>query len=304
VTWSNNRPLTHPAAQRLTARLVEGLLSAPLVERRRLLVFVCGGKIEPGATNDRAMFLGWARQHVEDLALCLLSEDAYSATLIGTTKFINLSDFEKVLAMVSDCVLIFPESAGSYSELGIFATVDQIRDKTLIANRASHLLHDSFLMKGPLHTINTSSRFQPGVVFDPTSSAGPPFPEQVWTRIKENTAHYQARRQPSDQHFVDMPWMDQIAVLSWILSITCIAKFGDLLHIIRLAYTKKRNDSQSLKNALSLMLALQQLTDLGNELYRTVLKPDYDLNVKGKMPKLSAQFKIFWMKEFPNLWGR
>lgn len=284
--------------------MVEGLLDDAHVERRRRVVFVCGGKIEPGVKNDRTFFLEWAKRHVSDQALCLLSEDAYRVTKIRSTKFINLSEFEKVLALVSDCVLVFPESAGSYSELGIFATVDQIRNKTLIANRSEHLVHDSFLLQGPIHTINIKSNFQPGVIFDPTSSASPSFPDLIWTRIKDRTEDYQDRKRTSSKHFVEMPQTDQIAVISWILSVTGIAKFGDLLDIVRYAYKERKSDARTLKKVLKLMIALQQLTDLGDELYRTVSKPDYGLEVKGATSKLSAQFKIFWMKEFPRLWDR
>jgi len=271
MKWDLQRPLTHPGAQPLTARLVRGLLGEVHIERRRRVVFVCGGAIKPGTTNDRTVFLDWAKTHLDNDVLCLLSEDAYRATTIRATKFINLGEFEKALASVSDCVLIFPESAGSYGELGIFATVNQIKHKTLIANRSSHQIHDSFLLQGPLHAINVSSLFTPGVVYDTASTVAPPFSEQIWTRIKE-TPHYQSRKRLSNEPFVAMPQLDQIAVISWVLGITGIVTFADLLQIIRLAYKEKKNDVRVLKYTLRLMLLLGQLTIPSKEVYRTIPK--------------------------------
>jgi hypothetical protein len=294
--------LTHPGAQSLTARLVKCLSGRAYIERRRRVIFVCGGAIKPGTTNDRTAFLDWANAHVANEALCLLSEEAYKTAAFRATKFINLGEFEKTLASISDCVLIFPESAGSYGELGIFATVNGIKHKTLTANRSSHQIHDSFLLQGPLHAINVSSCFTPGVVYDVTSTTAPPFSEQIWIRIQE-TPYYKSRKQLSNQPFVAMPQLDQIAVISWILSVTGVAKFGDLLQILRMRYNQDKKDVRILKQTLNSMLLLKQLSVPQDELYQTAAEPDISLSVTGAVSKLSAQFKNFWIREFPDLLG-
>jgi len=42
-------------------------------------------------------------------------------------KFLNLSQFEYVLAAVADCVVIIPESVGSWAETGYFSAIAGIR---------------------------------------------------------------------------------------------------------------------------------------------------------------------------------
>lgn len=50
----------------------------------------------------------------------------------------NLSDFERLIAKSVDSVLIFPESPGSFAELGLFSAVDELAIKTLVASRNEH----------------------------------------------------------------------------------------------------------------------------------------------------------------------
>jgi hypothetical protein len=302
MKWDSHRPLAHPGASCLVSELVKSLRGESYIERRRRVVFVCGGEIKPDAKNDRSVFLRWANQNLDNDIHCLLSEEAYRTTITRTNKFINIGEFEKTLASISDCVLIFPESAGSFGELGIFATVKQIKSKTLIANRSEFQLRDSFLLQGPLHAINADSQFTPGVIYDVSSPTAPSFSEQIWMRIKESP-HYLSRKRLSQESFISMPQVDQIATISWILSVTGVARFSDLLQIIRSAYGEQKSDSSKLKQTLKWMLLLKQVTNQVDDIYRTIHNPDYNLSVKGTTSKLSARFKEFWITEFPSIWG-
>jgi hypothetical protein len=303
MEWTLDRPLTHPGARQLTARLVKGLSGSFSVRRRRRIIFVCGGSLDPVGASLRANFVAWASKTVEKDAFLLRSEIAYAAATQRGGKFINLSEFETVLATLSDCVLIFPESPGSYSEVGIFASRDRIKDKTLVANDSSHEWHDSFLTLGPIHAINKGSLFNPSVDFDSKRGPDPTFPERVWARIDERTKHVRLAHKPSLGHFAEMPATDRMAIVAGILNFTGIARFGDLLDIVRAVYPKKKNDARVLRNTIGLLSAMGQISIPTEQLYRTKATQEFSLDVDFKAPKLMAQFRNFWMKEFPNLWG-
>src|SRR5207244_674869 len=66
-----------------------------------------------------------------------------------------------VLADLADCILIFPESAGSYAELGFFAAHSAITQKTLAVNKFEFQAQDSFISLGPLAAINRYSDYSP-----------------------------------------------------------------------------------------------------------------------------------------------
>jgi hypothetical protein len=61
-----------------------------------------------------------------------------------------LLEFETDLAQLTDLVLLFCESEGSLAELGAFAMVDEIRQRTLVVMRDKHYKQDSFIILGPI----------------------------------------------------------------------------------------------------------------------------------------------------------
>jgi hypothetical protein len=303
MKWTDDRPFTHPSAQGITATLVEGLRQNFFIKRRRRIIFVCGGPTSSAALSDRANFLNWAQSNIADEAHLLLAEKAYGAATERGTKFINLADFEKILAELSDCVLIFPESVGSFSEVGIFATAKSIRDKTLIANDSKHERRDSFLLLGPYHEINEKSHFNPSVNYDSTLGPDPAFHQRIWDRISIRTNGFGKRKRPETVHFVDMPLASRVAIVSWVINITARAKFGDLLDIVRAVYGPNDKDAQVLKQTLAVLVALDQISTPVTDLFRTRPKHEFSLDVPVKVSKLKAQFRSFWIGTYPKLWS-
>ena len=69
----------------------------------------------------------------------------------------NLAKFEEILANISDCIIIFPESAGSFAETGYFSKTN-IKNRTLIVN-CSNEQGESFLNLGPIDLVSKASIF-------------------------------------------------------------------------------------------------------------------------------------------------
>lgn len=64
--------------------------------------------------------------------------------------FEELVSFESDIAQLSDLVLLFSESPGSFTELGVFASHKEIAKKTLVVIQRKYLERDSFISKGPI----------------------------------------------------------------------------------------------------------------------------------------------------------
>jgi len=123
-------------------------------KRDRPIVFLCGGPIAPRARNMRQQFLAWAKETLPQLVI-VLAEDAYEHTQFDDPlALINLADFETFITEVADCVLLFPESAGSFAELGLFSGNAKIKKKVIVANRFDYQTTNSFVNLGPIRTIN------------------------------------------------------------------------------------------------------------------------------------------------------
>jgi hypothetical protein len=128
----------------------------------RHVLFVCGGRTDQ--VNARTRFLEFAKDNFPKLRI-LVAEDAYGDFLADSKRrVINLALFEKILAELADCILIFPESPGSFAELGFFSAYQPIFEKTLAVSPTQFQAEDSFLALGPLAVINRHSDFSPTLI--------------------------------------------------------------------------------------------------------------------------------------------
>ena len=75
----------------------------------------------------------------------------------------NLVELESFIAEIADCIILFPESAGSIAELGFFSNSATLRTKLLIANNVSLQSEDSFIALGPISLVDRDSRFKPTI---------------------------------------------------------------------------------------------------------------------------------------------
>lgn len=121
-------------------------------------VFVCGGHAE-NKKNNRSKFLDFSKNHNSKYEF-ILAEYAFNRLKANDSyEFVNIAQFEEVIAQVSSCILIFPESPGSFAEVGYFSSSPEIRKNTLIVKDIKHQ-DDSFLNIGPYDLIDGSSVFK------------------------------------------------------------------------------------------------------------------------------------------------
>lgn len=127
-------------------------------------VFVCGGD-RKNVNSYREKFLHYSKTNLKDYAV-FLAEDALSQlSTDGKYTYVNIVEFEEVIANLSDCVIIFPESPGSFAEVGYFSAKKEIRKNLLIVNHID-FQQDSFLNAGPFHLIDSHSDFRSIILLD------------------------------------------------------------------------------------------------------------------------------------------
>jgi hypothetical protein len=138
-----SHPFRHPASSSLIERVARTFRSdrAYLVTDRQLL-FVCGGPTGPGSETVRAKFLRFASVGLRGFQVFLAEAAARDLIAHDRPRFLNIAEFEHILASISDCILIFPESPGSFCELGYFAAEPETRSKCLYLSSISTPLFD------------------------------------------------------------------------------------------------------------------------------------------------------------------
>lgn len=158
-------PFEHPAASEMLERLGRLLSNGKaLVERDHFLIFVCGGpKADPD--NVRPRFLQYVDCNFPGVRPFLAEAAAQDVTDYGAPKPLNLGKFEERLGELADCILIFPESAGSIAELGYLSANAKLRKKLLVVCDTKHQ-GESFINRGPIKLSNDDSVFTSMIYFD------------------------------------------------------------------------------------------------------------------------------------------
>lgn len=137
------------------------------VRRNSNVVFVCGGEVSLGVSKQnpsmRQRFLDYAKINLVNHTMFLAESAEKDYVNHEDIEYHNVGEFEEIIGEFSDCLLIFPESSGSFAELGFFAKNDIIRKKTLVVHDLKYQGDDSFISRGPIYTYDTYSNFKPTI---------------------------------------------------------------------------------------------------------------------------------------------
>lgn len=218
------------------------------------LSFVCGANSEllrDGARSLRADFLVYLDKHPDPNLLPVLAEVALAELSKEPDEpHVNLSEFEELIAQSVDSVVIFPESPGSYSELGLFSAIPDLAKKTLVASRAHHQ-SGSFITLGPIHHLHATSQYKPFVVGDNHDAAF----QQIVERLVGNPGHGRKRRKRYEHgELKKLDHRAQLAVIAELVAVCGVLTerdFKDLLADIFGSY-----DISRVRRQLALLVAM------------------------------------------------
>lgn len=115
-------------------------------------LLLCGGFSDitiPGTTSLRDAFLKNINYNKLG-SIEILQIEEILEFFEKSSPYIDLVDFEKDIAQICELVLLFSESAGSFTELGSFCTFSEIREKMLLAIQSEYISQKSFIAVGPV----------------------------------------------------------------------------------------------------------------------------------------------------------
>jgi hypothetical protein len=221
------------------------------------LCFVCGAATDTipltGERSLRAIFVEHIRAAADSKILCIRAETAATELLrqLEERRGSNTSQFEKVIAETVDSVLIFPESPGSFAELGFFSAYEDIAEKTLVAIKVEHQ-GNSFITLGPIHLIAKASQYHP-VPFSLGKDPAAQMPDIVTRLLGESVS-----KRPYRNRFVKQPWKEyagrpQLAILDEIVDLAGALTEADLLQIVHDSFGPY--DVSRIRLLLSLLVA-------------------------------------------------
>lgn len=157
-----SHPFSHLRGKELLRRVAQAFRSDnAYILRDSNIVFVCGGPVNEPTMRPR--FLDYGRANLSHLRMFLAEEAERDYITNEEAKVNDVGDFEEIIGEIADCLIIFPESAGSFAELGFFSRNDKLSTKILIVNDATLQGQDSFILRGPINRIDSVSKFSPAI---------------------------------------------------------------------------------------------------------------------------------------------
>lgn len=210
-------------------------------------VFVCGGPTDKNTM--RKQFLDCARGELPEVVI-VLAEQAFRDTLFhDPPQTYNLSVFESLIAEISDCVILFPESPGAFAEMGYFSATKKISAKTLVVNDLRYQATDSFVNLGPINTINRSSFLNPALHVEAGKASGIDF-SPIKTRL-ERLMNRKKRKSLTHRPYGELTRLERFVIIMEIINLLHITSLRGLVDCIRAAFdTLRLNEIKQLLSVL------------------------------------------------------
>ena len=296
-----SHPFLHPSSSRLIQRVAHAFNSkdAYFVVDRNLL-FVCGGPVDVTGDSIRKKFLQYAHDELPNFRVFLSEYAIQDISQYNAPDFINLVQFEDFLAEFADCILLFPESPGSFAEVGFFSAYDRVLKKLLVANKLSEQVSDSFINNGPLSLVNIHSDFRPVIHIDQKTSVIDFSP--IKHRLRRFPKHNRSR-------FTFAPYdeLEPRARLAVILEV--VKLFGPIsLTSIQYVISRIFNDTnlEQLTHLVSLTLAvgyLRRVGIVGDHFSLTAGTDTFFVLDDAEMKQIRFSVLDFYRRQFPDVYG-
>lgn len=290
-------PFQHPAAEALLERVKLYFKERTVwVLARNQLAFVCGGPVTENSTALRKKFLQWAPGNIEGFRFFVAEVAAKDLTTFDEPRFLNLAHFESVLADVADCIILIPESVGSYAEIGYFAASEKIRRKCLVFNTITEQ-GNSFLNVGPIREIDLESSYQPTVLSD--------WGDANFTFVKERLQQYglpKKRRRLQVDNFEQLSGHEQFAILHYLISIFPSLDIPQIVAIFKRVFSRYRQER--MRSLISIMIAADYVRRMPGDEFMIYANPDIPpmLEIDGRQQnELLSENLEFYEKYAPHL---
>ncbi len=224
-------------------------------------VFLCGSAFhstEEYERSNRGIIEKFLTKGQEDIRIVLsekLWEDSFNSS-------IDLLTFEDFLAEVSDCIVLFVESPGSYCELGAFAYANQLFSKKLIIVIDEKYKNDkSFILTGPTAKAKNNGAI---VAFAPLENNALLSSAELRKAIEERVKDFSSKNAIINKR-TSNDYENRITLNSFII---------ELLELIRIAQPIRRKDLLDLYKEIKGFSSFSFVKQNGQEFHNEI-KFDY-----------------------------
>lgn len=133
------------------ADVVKDIIFVPR-NRKKVSIFLCGADIKNHETARSKMAAILSHYPRYEL---LYPEDLFDDLLAGQGQH-SLLKLESILADNVDAIVLFPESPGSFAEIGAFSNNEKLAQKMIVLSNKKYKSNKSFINYGPYRLIKSS----------------------------------------------------------------------------------------------------------------------------------------------------
>lgn len=133
---------------KIVAEIIRDHVFVPTYSKKHT-VFLCGADISDKTTGRHKMAEILKDKKKYEL---LYPEDIFDDLMSGQGQH-SLLDLENILADSVDAIVLFPESPGSFAELGVFASNEKLANKLICIGQLKYEKKKSFINYGPVRKI-------------------------------------------------------------------------------------------------------------------------------------------------------
>jgi hypothetical protein len=288
-------PFSHPRGVALLRQATVAFKTKKITHRNdRHVIFLCGGSVNPYSRSLRYRFLKYFEDQLHAFRL-FRAEDA-SRDLIqhNAPTFLNIASFESLIADISDCIIIFPESPGSIAELGFFTHSNTALQKLLLVNDLN-FQSDSFINLGLVDKINSKSIFRQTIVIDFKNPDFSLIKRRLEDRLPKSAKTFEYKK------FKDLSKPHKLHILFQIIFLFRALKFESVVHCFNQIFGT--TNEKQVKHILSILIAAKYVERRGDDLSYFVPSPkalpflefkNYDVN------DLQAKATEFFRRDHPE----
>jgi hypothetical protein len=224
--------------------------------RDRHIIFLCGGPVSPHSMSMRHRFINFSKESLTEFRI-FLAEDAATDLIKHSDEpdFLNIAVFESIIAEISDCIILFPESPGSIAEMGFFSNSKSAIKKLLVVNDFSKQ-GDSFINVGIVDKINSKSIFRQMIWID----YGNPNFETIAQRLRDRLPIKTGKRFEF-KGFSELTMPQKLFVIFQIIYIFRALSFGDIVFCLEKIFGKCKE--KQVKHLLSILIAAKYVERKG-----------------------------------------
>jgi hypothetical protein len=258
-------PFNLPSSTMLLGKVSNVFKSGKIFQlRNQHIIFVCGGSVQPRKRSMRAHFMRYAQDSLENFSIFLAESATQDITKHGDPEFINIADFETLIVEVSDCILLFPESAGSIAEIGFFTNSKNAISKLMVVNDIKKQ-SDSFINIGLIDRINSKSTFRPIISMNYNKPDLLQIKQRLCDRLPARTA-----KKLEFVEFSNFGLKQKLFIILQIIFIFKALKFESIIDCLEKIFSKVKRTKQ-VRHLLSILVAVNYLERKGDDLEYFVL---------------------------------